>query len=87
MFKILPALTFPMGVVAASASKSLTSAMQREKKGGLLQDGAHWKLPGAEGVVCSVTRDGFNPKHPQYLNWSSSENSDLKPNWGLFVVF
>ena len=68
MFKILPALTFPKGVVAPSASKSLTSVMERQKEDGLLQDRDQWKLPGAEGVVCSLTRDGFNPKHPQPLN-------------------
>lgn len=64
MFRILPALTSQNG--EAASSKSLTAARQRVKEGGLLQGGGHWR--GAEGVVCSVTRRGFNPKHPQSSN-------------------
>lgn len=65
MFRILPALTSQMGE-AAPAPNSLISA-RRERERGRLAPGraeAAGELSGAEGVACSVTGCGFNPKHP-----------------------
>lgn len=65
MFESLPELTSQMGE-AAPAPNSLISDRQREKKReACSRAGATGELPGAEGVVCSVTGHGFNPKPPQ----------------------